>query len=58
MSARFLLCAWLGGLGAALLGALLSAWCGGSACALACALAFALVAAAAGVAFSFAGGDR
>lgn len=58
MSARFLLCAWLGGLGAALLGALLSAWCGLGAWALACALAFALVAAVAGVAFSFAGGDR
>ena len=58
MSARFLLCAWLGGLGAALFGALLSAWCGGGACALGCALVCALVAAAAGVAFSFAGGDR
>ena len=58
MSERFLLCAWLGGLGAALLCALVSACCGGSACALACALAFALVAAVAGVAFSFAGGNR
>lgn len=58
MSARFLLCAWLGGLGAALLCALCSVWCGLGAWALGCALAFALVAAAAGVAFSFAGGDR
>ena len=58
MSARFLLCAWLGGLGAALLCALVSACCGLGAGALGCALAFALVAAVAGVAFSFAGGDR
>ena len=58
MSARLLLCAWLGGLGAALLCVLVSACCGGIACALACALVFALVAAAAGVAFSFAGGNR